>query len=154
KLPTAAHSAIADLVASGHIKVILTTNFDQLLESALRAINVNPTVIASPDAAAGAIPLAHNPCTVVKLHGDYLDTRIKNTPDELATYEHAINQLLDRVLDEYGLIVCGWSGDWDTALRAALERCPNHRYATYWAARGAPAAQARNLIAMRRATVI
>ncbi len=35
KLPTGAHKANAGLVASGYIKVILTTNFDHLLESAL-----------------------------------------------------------------------------------------------------------------------
>jgi hypothetical protein len=111
KLPTVAHKEIAGLVASGHIKVILTTNFDHLLESALRAVNVNPTVISTPDAAIGAIPLAHNSCTIVKFHGDYLDTRIKNTPDELASYKRPMNRLLDRILDEYGLIVCGWSAE-------------------------------------------
>lgn len=35
KLPTAAHQAIAELVARGYIRVILTTNFDHLLEQAL-----------------------------------------------------------------------------------------------------------------------
>ena len=30
KMPTEAHKAIASLVASGHIQVILTTNFDRL----------------------------------------------------------------------------------------------------------------------------
>src|SRR5258708_16295222 len=34
KAPTAAHKAIADLVANGYIRVILTTNFDRLLEQA------------------------------------------------------------------------------------------------------------------------
>jgi hypothetical protein len=61
----------------------------------------------------------------VKLNGDYLDTRIKNTPEELSGYHPSIDRLLDRVLDEYGLIVCGWSADWDTALRRAFERCPS-----------------------------
>jgi len=32
------------------------------------------------------------------------------------------------VFDEYGLIVCGWSADWDTALRQAIERCPTRRF--------------------------
>ena len=33
------------------------------------------------------LPLVHQRCCVVKLHGDYLDTRIKNTPEELAAYD-------------------------------------------------------------------
>lgn len=154
KLPTAAHRAIASLVASGHIKVIVTTNFDRLLESALQLVSVTPTVISTPDDALGAVPLPHNSCTIIKLHGDYLDIRIKNTPDELATYEESFNRLLDRIFDEYGLIVCGWSGEWDDALRDAIRRCPNRRFTTYWAARGAVADQAQALIEKRRAEVI
>lgn len=120
--PTKAHRAIARLVALGSIKVILTTNFDRLLEGALRDAGVEPTVIASDDALIGATPLVHARCTVIKLHGDYMDARIKNTSDELERYSPMMDGLLDRVLDEYGLIVAGWSGDWDTALRNAIMR--------------------------------
>lgn len=35
KIPTAAHHAIADLVRGGYIRVIVTTNFDRLMENAL-----------------------------------------------------------------------------------------------------------------------
>jgi hypothetical protein len=35
KTPTKAHTAIANLVAQGYIRVILTTNFDRLMERAL-----------------------------------------------------------------------------------------------------------------------
>jgi SIR2-like domain len=81
--PTRAHHAIAGLVRDGNVRVILTTNFDRLIENALREAGIEPTVIASEDALAGATPLIHARCTVVKLHGDYLDTRIKNTDAEL-----------------------------------------------------------------------
>ena len=37
KQPTEAHSAIAELVAHGYIRVIVTTNFDRLIENALIA---------------------------------------------------------------------------------------------------------------------
>jgi SIR2-like domain len=154
KLPTAAHKAIAQLVASGHVRVILTTNFDRLMESALESAGIAPTVISSADAVAGATPLVHDRCTVVKLHGDYLDTRIKNTSEELARYEDVVNRLLDRILDDYGMVVCGWSTDWDAALRAAVERCPNRRYTTYWAVRGDATDAAKKLIALRKAEVI
>lgn len=64
-------------------------------------------MISTPDAITGSLPLMHQRCCVVKLHGDYHDTRIKNTPAELATYDDGLNVLLDRVFDEFGLIVCG-----------------------------------------------
>ena len=111
KLPTRAHFAIADLVRDGFIRVILTTNFDRLLETALRDRGTEPTVIDSVDALGGSEPLTHTTCFLVKLHGDYKDARIRNTDEELAEYPHQYDELLDRILDEHGLIVCGWSGD-------------------------------------------
>ncbi len=136
KTPTAAHRAIADLVAGGWIRVIVTTNFDRLLESSLEEAGVRPVVISTPDQIEGAPPLAHNDCAVIKVHGDYLDTRIKNSVEELAEYEQPMNTLLARVFDEYGLVVCGWSGEDDGALRDALDRSRSRRYTTYWCARG------------------
>lgn len=95
KVPTAAHKAIAKLVESGHVRVIVTTNFDRLMERALEAIGINPSVIDSPGKLKGAMPLTHAPCTVIKLHGDYMDFRIKNTPEELAKYDKRMNRVLD-----------------------------------------------------------
>lgn len=137
KAPTKAHRAIANLAASGHIRVILTTNFDRLMERALEDAGVAPVVISTPDQIEGAVPLAHMKCCIVKLHGDYLDTRILNTPEELARYDPRLDRLLDRVFDEFGLITCGWSAEWDEALRNAIERTPSRRYSTFFAARGA-----------------
>jgi hypothetical protein len=59
KVPTAAHFAIADLVVSGFVRVIVTTNFDRLLENALRERGIEPTIIASADALSGAEPITH-----------------------------------------------------------------------------------------------
>lgn len=151
KVPTPAHHAIAGLVSSGHIRVIITTNFDRLMERALEAAGINPSVIDSPDKIEGAMPLTHSPCTVIKLHGDYMDIRIKNTPEELAVYDERMNKILDRVLDEYGLIVCGWSADYDGALEAAISRCPSRRFTTYWAYKDRIGEAAKRLIDLRRA---
>lgn len=91
---------------------------------------------------------------VIKIHGDYLDTRIRNTLDELATYDPRLDNLLDRVFDEFGLIICGWSADWDEALRAAIERAKGRRFTTYWTSRGRPSQTAQDLITSRKAKVI
>lgn len=154
KTPTAAHRAIARLVRSGYIRVIVTTNFDRLMENALREQGVEPTVVASLDALLGAEPLAHSACYILKLHGDYKDARILNTDSELATYPAAYDGLLDRIFDEYGMIVSGWSGEWDHALRAAFLRAPNRRYATYWASRGSLGNGADQIVAQRAARVV
>jgi len=152
--PTKAHHAIARMVRDGYIRVLITTNFDRLIENALREAGVEPTVIKSEDDLAGAIPLAHARCFVLKVHGDYLDTRLLNTDSELDQYGETQNRLLDRIFDEHGLIVCGWSGDWDAALRGAIARAPSRRYPVYWASRGVPSAIAQDLINNRRAQLI
>lgn len=154
KTPTRAHKGIAQLVARGFVRVIVTTNFDRLIETAIEEAGIAPTIVSTASAASGVLPLQHNTCTVFKVHGDYLDPRIKNTPVELGKYEPSVNRLLDRIFDEYGLIVCGWSGEWDTALRSALERCKTHRFGTYWTAREEPGGEAQRLIGLRRASVV
>jgi hypothetical protein len=155
KMPTRAHRAIAKLMRAGYIRVVLTTNFDRLLELALEDEGVRPDIIDTADKAKGARPLVHSPATIIKLHGDYGDERIKNTPEELATYEPEMNQLVDRVLADYGLVLCGWSGDYDDALCAAIARCQDRRYSTYWGAfRGTLSEKARRLLEHRDGVVL
>jgi hypothetical protein len=154
KLPTPAHRAIAKLMAKGYVRVVLTTNFDRLLELALADLGVHPTVLSAAEHVAGAKPLTHAGPTIVKLHGDYTDIRIRNTGSELAHYEPEMDQLLDRVLDEFGLIVCGWSAEWDVALKAAIERTPSRRYPMYFTTLTAPSARAEALIRRRAGRIV
>src|ERR1017187_9802386 len=154
KQPTPAHKAIAHLVAEGYVRVILTTNFDRLLESALEAEGVSATILSTPDSIDGALPLVHTNCCVLKLHGDYRDTRIMNTSEEVAAYDSRTNKLLDQILDEFGLVVCGWSADWDAALRSAIERCQSRRFTTYWTTPGGLTKAASELVELRHSRVI
>jgi hypothetical protein len=154
KMPTKAHYAIAELVRDGYLKVIVTTNFDRLIENALRERDVEPTVISAPDFLAGAEPISHSKCYLLKLHGDYKDSRILNTDAELSEYPAQYNQLLDRIFDEYGLIVSGWSGEWDIALRSALLRAANRRYSVYWTSRSEMADSAQTLVRHRNARIV
>jgi hypothetical protein len=154
KMPTAAHRALAKLVASGHLRVIVTTNFDRLTEQALSDEGIVPIVISSPDMVAGMIPLDHAKCIVIKVNGDYLDTRIRNTPGELSQYPPALSDLLGRVFEDYGLIICGWSADHDLALRDAIDRVRNRRYSLFWCARGTPSGSASELVKRRDGIVV
>lgn len=155
KRPTPAHRAIARLMKDGFIRVVVTTNFDRLLEDALAEEGApRPTVIATADAMDGALPLSHPGSFIIKVHGDYLDTRIKNTVAELSAYDPRMDALLDRVLDEFGLITCGWSAEWDIALKRVFERCKGRRFGTYWTYIPPLNTAAQDLIALRGATAI
>lgn len=154
KRPTRAHRAIAHLIRDGCICVVLTTNFDRLLEGALGEIGIVPDVISTDNALQGARPPQHSRISIYKLHGDYRDESFKNIPGELEEYSDPCNDLLDRILDEYGLIVCGWSADWDAALRKALERAKARRYATFWSFYSEPSEVTQRLMQHRDAQLI
>jgi len=154
KMPTRAHRAIARMVRNENVRMILTTNFDRLLEQALQDEGVQPDVISSVDGLNGALPYVHSKIFVVKLHGDYRDPRLLNTEAELSAYPDELDQFLDEVLDRFGLVVCGWSATWDIALRDAILRAPNRRFTTFWLSRGEPSDEARGVIERREAKQI
>lgn len=130
--PTKAHYAIAKLAKNGYLKVILTTNFDRLLETALEEEGITPQVIRFDDDIKGATPLVHSDLTVVKINGDYLDCRFRNTDDELESYSAEMSEYLRRIFNEFGLITCGWSAQWDRGLVNIMRSSDNFRYASYF----------------------
>ncbi|PFB14630.1 SIR2 family protein [Bacillus cereus] len=132
KKPTIAHKKIAQLVKDGYIKVIVTTNFDRLIEQALDELNVPYQTLYHDSDIEGMKPLVHANCTILKIHGDYRDTRFKNVSDELEKYSDPLSNLLKQVFDEYGIITSGWSAEWDTALRDTIKSVKGRRYSWYW----------------------
>lgn len=148
--PTSAHRAFARLARTGHIRLFVTTNFDRLLEQAMHDEGIQPLVVASEAQAAGATPFHHAGVVVFKIHGDYLDPdSMLVTEDELAAYQPAILERLARCVEDYGLIVCGWSGEWDPALRDVLAAARSRRYPLYFTHRGPPSTAAGDLIRAR-----
>ena len=144
KQPTKAHRSIATLVKSGYIRIIVTTNFDRLLEQALEAEGVHPFVIASDGDIDTTVPYSsgRDRCYIVKVHGDYQRTDLRNTGQELSQYSPKMQAYLDRLLEDFGLIICGWSGLVDVALRTTLTRVPSKHFTTFWLTRetlGSPA---------------
>jgi hypothetical protein len=132
KEPSKAHKAIAKLVKKGYIKVIITTNFDRLLENALVAEGIQPTVIKHAQDINGAMPLVHSDFTLVKVNGDYLDTRFLNTKEELLNYDSTLYRYILSILNDYGIISCGWSAKWDSGLIGVIRQCEYFRFSSYW----------------------
>ncbi len=138
KQPTKAHRAIASLIRSGYVKVVITTNFDRLMERALQEIGIDPLVVSSGRDAKASPPLHAVRSVVVKVHGDRASPDLRNTLAELAVYDDDLREYVGRLLDEHGLVVCGWSGDWDPALRELVNEHESSLFATFWAHRGNP----------------
>lgn len=146
KVPGAAHRLIAELVRRGSVRVIVTPNFDRLTQQAIEAVGVQPQILATREAVRAMTPLVHAACTVFKVHGDYADLDKRNTVDELEHYPDEYTALLDRVFHDYGLLVSGWSADYDHALVARVTAASPSRYPVYWATYGQVSPATRDLI--------
>jgi NAD-dependent SIR2 family protein deacetylase len=107
---------LAALVAAGLAPLLITTNFDTLLEDAIR-----PAL--DPDAAARLTVLdpessSRAPFTVaadarpllMKIHGDLGAVTVKNTTAELAEQDERLRKAALGLLGRFGLLVAGYSG--------------------------------------------
>ncbi|WP_440950328.1 SIR2 family protein [Methanosphaerula subterraneus] len=153
KRPTQAHHSITQLVKQGFFQVILTTNFDRLLEQAFTEANVPFTMVRSSEEAERIDPLQHIQTLIIKVNGDYKDPDIRNTTTEVSVYPAGMEKLLKKVFTEYGLIICGWSSTSDIGLRGLLTENLS-RYTTYWATRGEIAEKARPIVMARQGVFV
>lgn len=155
KEPTKAHRAIARLVKEGYIRVILTTNFDHLLERALEAEGITPQVIRHEGEIAQATPLVHSDRpTLVKINGDYIDCKFRNTSEELDIYPDEMKYYLQRIFEDYGLVTCGWSADWDKGLIDIIKSSPHPRYRSFLTSVGDPGDNLKELSKMRHGEIM
>lgn len=134
KTPTKAHLAIARLAKEGYVRVILTTNFDRLLEKAFELEGITPQVISHEGAISQATPIVHSKMpTIIKINGDYIDCQFRNTTEELDEYPEQMKLYLRRIFEDYGLVTCGWSGEWDKGLIEIINSATHSRYNSFFA---------------------
>ena len=134
KSPTKAHIAIARLAKMGYVRVILTTNFDRLLEKAFGSEGITPQVISHEEAISQATPIVHSKIpTIIKINGDYIDCKFRNTTEELDEYPQEMQSYLHRIFEDFGLITCGWSGEWDKGLVDIINGASQSRYNSFFA---------------------
>jgi NAD-dependent SIR2 family protein deacetylase len=116
---------LAALVAAGLAPVLLTTNFDTLLEDAIRlALALDPgmrlTVLDPESSGRAAFTLATDARPLLmKIHGDLGAVTVKNTTAELAGQDERLRAAALGLLGRYGLLVAGYSGR-DPAVMAML----------------------------------
>jgi hypothetical protein len=141
-------------VLDGYVNVIITTNFDRLIETALHEIGIQEQMLSGSEDLGGMIPIQHTACTVIKVHGDYQQANLRNTEAELSEYDPEWLSLIRRVLAEYGLFTVGWSGASDRALRNEIEMAAGKRYGYFLGIHGTMAEQIRPLLEERKATLV
>ena len=143
--PGQAHERLAALAVDGIVRVFVTTNFDRLLERALQALEIDPVVVSDDATLAAAPRREHSEVFIVKAHGDYLQETMRNTPSELAALQPELTAELQAIVNNYALMVTGWSGS-DPAI-ATILRNRRSRYGVWWHSLTDPPAEPGRTIA-------
>lgn len=99
KVPSLGYIALAHLIKSKIIDTILTTNFDDLVYIACTSYTDIRPVVYSLGGFASEISGTTNRPRVLKLHGDFLFSDIKNTRKELKEQDPNMSQQVRQILN-------------------------------------------------------
>lgn len=120
KFPSCGHCFLATFLNRTHNRLVITTNFDSLVEDALFIYHsTHPRVLGHESLAPFLSSNSQRP-VVAKIHRD-LFLGPKNREKELQDLEEAWKAPLTKVLSEYIPIVIGYGGG-DQTLMSLLER--------------------------------
>lgn len=127
KKPSIGFMCLSALVEGKKVNTVWTTNFDDLIEKAISALNFLSCQVVSPDNARTVQNFRSDIPTVVKLHGDFRYDALQNTDAELQQLEENLHNYFLQAATQRGLLVVGYSGSDESVLQTiekALEK-PN-----------------------------
>jgi len=130
KEPSFGYAVLANLLASQYINTIITTNFDDLVYSACSIYTGIRPIVYAHGLLASEMRIAAKQPKILKLHGDYLYSTLKNTQEELKTQDPNMERQVIQVLGEYGLVVIGYSGCDESIMK--ILRNISHKNDLYW----------------------
>lgn len=106
KEPSLGYLCFAELIRNKKIKHILTTNFDKLIEKAIRKIDINYDYTLY---SAGKKPITDSETIIYELHGDYNYDELSNTEEETKCLDKSVMEDALKITPSLILVV-GYSG--------------------------------------------
>ena len=134
---TIGHRALAALLHLGLARIVFTTNFDEVVESAYASIagkNLTTFHLEGSYAALEALNAEKFPF-YAKIHGDFRYQSVKNLTDDLLHNDREIQQCLVAAAVRFGMIVSGYSGrdgNVMAMLREAIDQNNAFPHGLYW----------------------
>jgi len=119
KEPSYGYSVLAYLLSATSHKVVITTNFDNLVADALSIHSETFPVVVGHDALASYAQVDLRRPLIAKVHGG-LGFAMKSTPEELTALSATWQKSLHRIFERYSPIVIGYDGN-DGSLMSFLE---------------------------------
>lgn len=119
KKPSFGYAVLANLIERRYVNTVLTTNFDDLIYIASTTFSGIRPVIYAYGVLASEMRLSSPHPRVLKLHGDYLYSALKNTTDEINAGDQDPNMArqVRRAMDDFNLIVMGYSGGDESVMK-------------------------------------
>jgi protein O-mannosyl-transferase len=124
KEPSYGYSVLAYLLSETPHRVVVTTNFDNLVADALSIHSSRFPLVIGHDALAQYAAVELRRPLVAKIHGA-LGFSPKSQPDDIATLPEGWRTALQRILERYTPIVIGYEGN-DGSLMGFLRSLPDH----------------------------
>lgn len=104
--PSFGYLCFANYLIEHQINYVLTTNFDKLCEKALNKLDDGYDFAVSSDSLAPNLTTQLN---LVKLHGDYIYDKLKNTESELTALSQKMSSEIQKI-NTSKIVVIGYSG--------------------------------------------
>ena len=114
-------------------RLIVTTNFDTLLQNALQFVNILYAVTDRPDAGLGTSDFAEEETAihVVYAHGSILRHNPASTIAAMSALTEKNDRALCSQLERCDIVTVGYSG-WNDGIMSALRQCDPSRQRVFW----------------------
>jgi len=121
------HTAIANLLNKGRVRLCLTTNFDNAIE------NAHPNITKLVHTQGFAVNSIPDKPTLLKLHGDVIEgSYIATIPKLMAAEETKGFSYLERLIKDKTVLVAGYSGNGDIDIAPHLRKAKKDGARLVW----------------------
>jgi Tfp pilus assembly protein PilF len=131
KTPSFGYSVLAYLLSNTQHQVVITTNFDNLVASALSIHSETFPRVVGHDELVRFVGADMRRPLVAKIHGD-LGFALKNRPDEVAALSDGWTSALKRILTRFTPIFIGYSGNDGSLMDFLLRLDPGTPDTLFW----------------------
>jgi tetratricopeptide (TPR) repeat protein len=152
--PSFGYVVLANLMASNYVNAIVTTNFDDLVYSACTSYTGIRPIVYAYGVLASEMRIRAQRAKILKMHGDYLYSTLKNTKEDLETQDPNMAKQVGLVLDESDLVVVGYSGE-DKSVMDILSRFRKERELYWCVMRGeSPNRNVKRLLTQKEGSIV
>ena len=126
---------IAGLALADVFRTFLTTNFDDLIHDALFRYGGLKPMVCAFDSQVSSIRLQSPRPKIIKLHGDFLYSNVRNVGAEVSRLDVNMEEKFARTCESHGLIVAGYGGGDQSVMapiRTMLHRGDRLTHGLHW----------------------